>query len=114
MDILKAIAWLKIHEGKLAEFKSLVVQVMETVRAKDPGTLQYDWYYNSDESLCVVMEKYKDSAAFLAHLGNMSELLGKIGLVSDLTFEVYGNPTEELRAVLAGANAKIFSFHEGL
>jgi quinol monooxygenase YgiN len=114
MDILKVTAWLKIHEGKLAEFKSIVVQVMKTVKTKDPGTVQYDMYYNAEETVCVVKEKYKDSAAFLAHLGNMGELLGKLGLVSELTFEVYGNPTEELRAVILGANAKIFSFYEGL
>ena len=64
MDILEVTAWLKIHEGKLAEFKNVVAQVRETVKAKDPGTLRYDIYYNEDETVCAVKEKYKDSAAF--------------------------------------------------
>jgi hypothetical protein len=37
---LQGIGRLKLHEGKLEEFKRLSVQAMEIVRAKDTGTLQ--------------------------------------------------------------------------
>ena len=50
MGELVGIARFKIHEGKLEEFKRLSAQAMEIVRTKDTGTLQYEVYFNDDES----------------------------------------------------------------
>jgi hypothetical protein len=49
---LQGIARFKAHEGKLEEFKRLSAQCMEIVRTKDTGTLQYDIYFNDDQSEC--------------------------------------------------------------
>ena len=38
----KGFARLEFHEGKVEEFKRLSAQAMDTVRAKDTGTLQYE------------------------------------------------------------------------
>src|SRR5438477_8595221 len=48
MSELHAIARLKIHHGKLEEFKRLAVKCMESVRTRDSGTLQYDWFFSDD------------------------------------------------------------------
>ena len=37
MSELQGVGRLKVHEGKLEEFKRLSVQAMEIVRAKDTG-----------------------------------------------------------------------------
>ena len=42
MNELQSIARLKIHPGKLEEFKRLAAKCMESVRTRDTGTLQYD------------------------------------------------------------------------
>jgi hypothetical protein len=47
---LLGIARFKFHDGKLEEFKRLSAQAMEIVRTKDSGTLQYDTYFNDDQS----------------------------------------------------------------
>jgi quinol monooxygenase YgiN len=60
---LQGIARFKFHEGKLEEFKRLAAQCMEIVRTKDTGTLQYDVYFNDDQSECIVHERYRDSEA---------------------------------------------------
>ena len=39
---------------------------------------QYDWFFNEDESTCVVRETYADSEAVLTHLGLLSDMLGGI------------------------------------
>ncbi len=62
---LQGIARFKFHEGKLEEFKRLSAQCMEIVRAKDTGTLQYDIYFNDDQSECIVLERYRDSEALV-------------------------------------------------
>ena len=49
---LLGIARFRFHEGKLEEFKSFSAQAMEIVRTKDTRTLQYDIYFNDDQSEC--------------------------------------------------------------
>jgi len=114
MDHLQVTARLKIHEGKLSEFKELAAQCRVAVREREPGALQYDWFFNDDNTECVVRERYFDSGAVFAHLGNVGELLGKLLQVSDLSVEVFGNPSGELRTAIAGMNPKIYSFFQGL
>ena len=50
MSELLGIVRFKFHEGKVEEFKRLSARAMEIVRAQDTGTLQYDTYFNADES----------------------------------------------------------------
>jgi len=81
---LQGIARFTFHEGKLEEFKRLSAQAMEIVRTKDTGTLQYEIYFNDDQSQCIVLERYKDSEALIehgAHLGGLNEAIVATGLV---------------------------------
>src|SRR6266496_5475840 len=74
---LQGIARFKFHEGKLEEFKRLSAQAMEIVRTKDTGTLQYDIYFNDDQSDCMVLERYRDSEAAIEHASNLGDLFGQ-------------------------------------
>jgi hypothetical protein len=38
----------------------LAARCMEIVRTKDTGTLQYDIYFNDDQSECIVHERYTE------------------------------------------------------
>lgn len=113
MNHLQVTARLKIHDGKLNEFKELATQCVSAVK-NEPGALQYDWFFNEDHTECVVRERYADSNAVFTHLGNIGELLGKILLIVDMSLEVFGNPSDDLRAAIAGMNSKIYSFYNGL
>jgi quinol monooxygenase YgiN len=99
----------KFHEGKLEEFKRLAKQAMEVVRSKDTGTLQYEIYFNDDQSECVVVERYKDSTALIehaVHVGDMMEAIFATGWVSS---ELLGEPSQELRAKMAGGDVRLFT-----
>ena len=62
--------------------------------ADDPGVPQYDWFFNQDESKCVVRETYADSDAVLTHLGLIGDLLGRIiELGGGVQIEVFGSPS---------------------
>jgi quinol monooxygenase YgiN len=76
MDAIQVTARLTIHDGKLEEFKELAAQCMRSVRERDPGTLQYDWFFNDTHTECVVRETYKDSGAVLEHIANLGATLG--------------------------------------
>jgi quinol monooxygenase YgiN len=106
---LRGIGRLKFHDGKLEEFKRLSVQAMEIVRAKDTGTLQYEVYLNDDQSECVVLERYRDSEALIEHaanLGEIGEAIPATGLGSSV---LLGEPSADLRAMLAGGPVRIFT-----
>jgi hypothetical protein len=95
--------------GKLEEFKRLSAQAMETARAKDTGTLQYEIYFRDDQSECIVLERYRDSEAlaeYAANLGELGRAILATGLVSS---ELLGEPGAELRAALADSPVRLFT-----
>lgn len=114
MDYLQIVVTMKIHDGKLEEFKKIATACMATSRAKDVGTLQYDWFLNEDETVCTVIERYKDSDALLAHIGNLGDLLGQLVTITDFKPAVYGNPSQTLLQATAALQPKLNSFYQGL
>jgi hypothetical protein len=107
---LLGIARFKFHEGKVEEYKRLSAQAMEIVRTKDSGTLQYDIYVNEDESECMVIERYRDSAALIEHFENLGDLPEAIlATVSVVHGEVLGEASAELRADLADGPVQLFT-----
>jgi len=109
MNKIQLTARAVIHEGKLDEFKALAAECMRTVREKDSGTVQYDWFFNEAQTECVVLEAYRDSQAVLEHNANIGATLGAILAISDCTFEVHGTPSPKLLEATAGLSIKVYS-----
>src|SRR5688572_31284745 len=108
MSELQCVARLKIHDGKLDEFKRLAAECAELVRAKDTGTLQYESYLNSDNTECLVFERYRDSQALMDHLRNMGETMTAILETCSASGEICGTPSPELAARFAGSPVQIY------
>jgi len=108
MNEIRLIARLKIHPGKFDELEEVVSECIRLTREKDRGTLQYDFYLSEDWSECTVLENYRDSAAVLEHLHHLAPAIEKIMGLGEMTFEVYGNPTPELRAALEDESTRFF------
>jgi len=113
---LLGIARFKFHEGKVEEYKRLSAQAMEIVRTKDTGTLQYDTYFNDDQSECVVIERYRDSEAAMEHAANLADVSAAVlATVSVVHGELLGEPSAELRAKLAGSEVpQLFTPYESM
>ena len=108
MSELMGIARFKFLEGKRDEFMRLSVLAAEVVRTKDTGTLQYDMYLNDDQSEVMVIERYRDSRAAIEHAENMGDLMGAvIATISVVHGEILGEPSDELRAKLAGSDVPV-------
>ena len=116
MSELLGIARFRIHEGKLDEYKRLSAQAMEIVRTKETGTLQYDTYFNDDQSECVVIERYRDSEAALEHAANLADVSAEVlAMVSVVHGELLGEPSAELRAKLADSEVpQLFTPYESM
>lgn len=76
--------------------------------------MHYDWYFSEDETRCEVREIYADSDAMLAHLGNVSEQLGRlVELGGGLEANGYGRPSAELAEAIAPFNPTLHGHFQG-
>ena len=114
MDKIHVSGHLKIHDGKLDEFKKIARACLKSVRENDKGTLQYEWFFNADQSVCAVQELYADSNAMLDHMGNLGETLGALLSITDMSAEMYGNPSPELLTAIDGMGNPTYNYFQGL
>lgn len=109
MEEIKGIARVRINPGRLDEWKRLTAQAMEIVRTKDPGTLQYEVFFNADETEAIVFERYRDAVAALAHFANIGHLMEPLMATATVTGEILGTPNDEMRANLGEGEPKLFT-----
>lgn len=109
MNEIKGIARVKFHPGKLDEWKRLTEEAMEIVRTQDEGTLQYEVFFNEDETEAIVFERYRDADSALAHFANISHLMEPLLATATVTGELLGTPNETMRAQLGDGEPKLFT-----
>ena len=109
MDEIKGIARVRFHPGKVEEWKRLSREAMEIVRTKDRGTLQYEIFFNEDESEAIVFERYRDADAALEHFANIGHLMAPIMATASVTGEVLGTPNAKMKGQLGKGGPKLFT-----
>ncbi|MBT8284280.1 MAG: hypothetical protein HKO75_02775 [Flavobacteriaceae bacterium] len=114
MSNIQVTAKFKIHPGKEEAFKELAQACMASVKEKDTGTLQYDWYFSQDGSECRVRETYTNSNAVLAHVTNLGPLFGQVLELSEFTPEIYGDASDALVGVVEAFSPEVFAQYQGL
>ncbi len=102
MNEIKGIARVTFHPGKLDEWKRITEQALEIVRTKDTGTLQYEIFFNADESEAIVFERYSDPESAREHFANISHLMEPLMATATVTGELLGTPDDQMRELLAG------------
>jgi len=111
---LQGISRIEFHEGKLEEFERLAARGMEIVRTKDTGTLQYDVYLNDDRSECIVLERYRDSEALIEHATHLGDLNEAILATGNVSGALLGEPSAELRAMMADSAVRLFTLYQSM
>ena len=106
---LQAIVRFRFRAGDVEEFKRLSAQCMEIVRTQDRGTLQYDTYFNDDETECVVIERFRDSDALIEHGEHLAHLMDAIIATGSVSGELLGEPSGELRERLTGSPVQLLT-----
>ena len=114
MGELQSIVRFKFHAGKIEEFKRVSAECLEIVRTNDVGTLQYDTYFNDDESECIVLERFRDSESLIVHSHNMAPLMESIMATGAVSGELLGDLSDELRARMAGSPVGLFTLSQAL
>ena len=108
------IAEFTIKDGKKEAFKDVANMFIAAVKAKEPDALTYQFYFNNDQTKCLVLEQYRDSKAVLIHLRNVGSLVLKLLDTAQLTRgEIYGNASNELKLAVAPFGVKVFKHWGG-
>ena len=95
---LQISANMKIRPGMIEGFKNQAAECISKVKQKEPGTLQYDWFLNDDNTECEIREIYENSDALLAHVENLREPLRILfeRFATDHSVVIYGDPSAQL------------------
>jgi quinol monooxygenase YgiN len=103
-----------VSSSNLAAFKKMAAQALEIAKG-EPGVLQYDWYFDDTQTVCVVRETYQDSEALLAHITTMGETLNTLSeLGGGCELEMFGDPSPLLLDLTAPARHSSFrSYFQG-
>ena len=109
MRELQGIARFEFHDGRLEEFKRLAAQGMEIVRSKDTGTLQFEISFDDDQSQAIVLERYRDSEALIEHAQNFGDLGQALLRTGWVAGELVGEPSGELKAMMASSGIRFFT-----
>jgi len=107
---MSTISWnlqLTVRDGQVDAFRTLMHEMVESTKA-EPGTQAYEWFLSADGSRCHINERYADSGAALAHLGTFgSQYMERfLACATPESLSVYGEPSDEARAVLDGFGAQ--------
>ena len=65
----------QIKDGHLENMKKAIESCVEVTRT-EPGVLSYDFWLSDDSAKVYIFERYQNSDAVLAHMGNVGDLLG--------------------------------------
>ena len=106
---------MSIKEGKLEEFKAFVNTMIEVTDVNEPNTLGYEWYINEDGSECHLLETFKESGAFMTHLGNVGHMFDTLFQFATMTrAKIYGSPSVELQQALDPLGVQYFAHFNGV
>jgi quinol monooxygenase YgiN len=102
---------LAVADGKLEAFQTIAQSMVEGTQ-QEPGALAYEFYFDSSQEQCRLIEIYADSDAALTHCKGrvVQELVPKLLEVSSLTgFSVYGDLNAETAELLTQVGAQLYS-----
>jgi len=106
---------LSIKEGKLDDFKAVVNTMIEMTDVNEPNTLVYEYHINEDGTECHLLETFKDSDAFMVHLGNVGHLFDMLFESATMTrAKIYGSPSAELQQALNPLGVEYFAHLNGI
>jgi quinol monooxygenase YgiN len=102
-----------ILPGKLDDFKAVARDLIANTEP-EPGTFDYEYNLNADDTVCHIFERYRDSAAMIKHVEGFHAFAERfLKSCRPTSFSVYGNPSEEAKAMLADLHPTYFKMLGG-
>lgn len=105
---------LDVKPGQLYAFKQLVAQIVAATSA-EPDVLTYQYAVSADGQSAHIVERYRDSAAFVSHVENTFGGFAErfLSFVSVRALVIYGNPDAAARKALDSFGATYMDVFDG-
>ena len=103
-----------ITPGKVDEFKAIFQELLEVVKEKEPNTLRYQCYFNTDQTKSYVVEEYQNTEALRVHTLHVALTIRKLLKISKVTkATVLGELNPVAREALSIIGAENFTYWNG-
>jgi hypothetical protein len=101
------VSWMITCESDPFRFdavSALAAEMSDYFQSNEPSTTHFEWSATSDRTRVDIHERYANSAQALSHMAAFGERFGSrfMDLLKPTSVVVYGFPTAELQAALAG------------
>ena len=102
----ETVSWLlelAVKPGQLESFRTLMEEMVESTK-EESGTLAYEWFVDDAGQAVHIYERYTDSGAALVHGETFGQRFAErfLACADPTNLSIYGTPSEELKAGLAG------------
>jgi quinol monooxygenase YgiN len=98
-----------ILPGKLEDFRAVARDLIASTES-EPGTLDYEYNLNADNTVCHIFERYRDSEAMIKHVEGFHRFAERfLKSCRPTRFDVYGNPSEAAKAMLTDLHPSYFN-----
>lgn len=99
------VAWmfeLVVREGRDADLRALMREMVESTKRDEQGALEYEWYVSEDGRRLHLFEIYADVDATMAHLATFGEKYMRrfFDILTPERMTLYGDPGERVRGAL--------------
>ncbi|MEQ8652844.1 MAG: antibiotic biosynthesis monooxygenase [Kiloniellales bacterium] len=94
---------LELLDGKDAEFRELMAEMVAATKADEPGTLAYEWSLDESGKVCSIYERYVDSDAVMVHMASFGANYAKrfLSVFKPSRLVVFGSPNAAVKQALA-------------
>ena len=101
------VSWMITCECQPSSFddiSALAAEMSDFFQANEPSTTHFEWSVTGDRTRVDIHERYANSDQALTHMAAFGENFGSrfMALLKPTSVVVYGFPTPELQAALAG------------
>ena len=104
----------KLADGKADALNEVCAKCSALTKDNEPGALAYEWWLSEDNSTVHIYERYTDSAAVMAHMGNVGPHLPELmALIVEPKVTMYGSPDETVRGAFADFKPLYMTNHVG-
>jgi quinol monooxygenase YgiN len=100
--------------GQLAQFRRHASRCLAIVKAKDPGTSRYDWFYDEAQLVAIALDTYDDADAMFAHMRNCHAAHGELIKIATMTTAFLGELSPEAAQAIAKYDPDVLPFFAGL
>jgi len=93
---------MEVRDGRKDDVLALMQEMVASTEANEPGTLNYEWSFSDDGTICHLYERYVDSESAMIHGRTFDARFADrfLALLNVNRFVFYGTPSPE---VVAGA-----------